>query len=120
MGLMPPELHSAPWDVKTNFVLEVLLSWEDGNELTANMQVYRAKLAILRFLRESIACQDKETPNTEFATKTTFIESVCHFFQYILSDQTGVGIYDKRVKLMVNEILGMLITISADDDPNLL
>lgn len=75
------------------------------------------KYNILRFIRSSIACSDKEIENIELIRQTSILDSLSHFFKSVL---TNLQPNNDRAKQLVNEIVWIFVNFSADDDPNVL
>lgn len=74
----------------------------------------------MKFVRQSVACEEKETTNLEVIRETPLLEIFNQLLKYLLSDQTGTSLHDKRITTLINEILGVLINFSADDDSQII
>ena len=61
-SLMPEDIIQSKWDVKFEWLLKLLVQSDDKE---SEASVFYIKYNILRFLRSSIVCADKEIQNLE-------------------------------------------------------
>ena len=62
---MPQEIIDSKWDVKFEWLLKLLVQSDHKSDEESLASVYYIKFNILRFLRSSIACMEKEIVNME-------------------------------------------------------
>ena len=62
---MPQEIIDSKWDVKFEWLLKLLVESDHKSDQESLASVYYIKFNILRFLRSSIACGEKEIGNME-------------------------------------------------------
>jgi hypothetical protein len=52
------------------------MNFDEGTSLLQNEQIYKAKKSVVKFIRQSIACTDKETTNLEVVKLTPLLETL--------------------------------------------
>ena len=83
MSIMPEAVVESKWDHRIEWLLQVLSQEDYKRDGESEEKVWYIKYNILRFLRSSIACADKEIKNIELIRQSSILPTLAQFFRLI-------------------------------------